>query len=64
MGQNVLVSADVSTSYIDVDPKLSDGAIDDINAYIERLNLISQSSTSSSSYSWSRSRIRFSSRET
>lgn len=44
-GQNVLVSADASTSYIDVDPKLSDGAIDDINEYIERLNLISQSST-------------------
>lgn len=44
-GQNVLVSADASTSFIKVDPKLSDGAIDDINEYIERLNLISQSST-------------------
>ena len=44
-GQNVLVSADTSTTYIEIDADLYDGAIDNIIEYIKRLNLISQSST-------------------
>lgn len=44
-GQNVLVSGDSSTSYIEVDAVLHGGLVDDVVEYIQGLNRISYSST-------------------
>lgn len=44
-GQNVLVSGDFTTSYIEVDAVLHGGLVDDVVEYIQGLNRISYSST-------------------